>query len=65
MKTFFAIDVIEQRFFRTVSEIDATDGDSDHIRARSGVGAAHFLEAAVFSGTYDKTGLEGTTCDDQ
>jgi hypothetical protein len=51
---FFAINVIEQRFFRAIGQVHAPDGHRDHIRARSRVRSRHFLKAAIFPGAHDQ-----------
>jgi hypothetical protein len=64
-KDFVAVDVVEEGFLGLIGEIDAADGDGDHIGAGSGVGAGHFGEAAVLPCSDDKTGIEGTAGDDE
>ena len=48
-----------------VGEIDAADGDGDHVGAGSGVSARHFLEAAILSGANDQAGAKGAASDDE
>ena len=62
---FFAVDVVEKRFFGAVGEIHAADGDGDHVGAGGGVSASHFRKAAVLAGAHDQAGFEGAAGDDQ
>ncbi len=62
---FFAIDVVEQGFLGFIGEVDAANGDGDHVRAGGDVRAGHFGEAAVFASTDDEAGVEGTASDDE
>ena len=64
-ENFVAVDVVEQRFFRAVSEIYAAHRDGDHVCARGGVSAGHFLEAAIFAGANDKAGAKRAARDDE
>src|SRR6516162_2531792 len=50
-----AINIIEQRFFRLVRQIDAANGHRHHVRAGCDVRAGHLLKAAVLPGSNDKT----------
>jgi hypothetical protein len=55
---FVAVDVVEERLFGAVGEIDAANRDRDHVGARSFVSAGHFLEAAIFTGANDEAGAK-------
>ena len=61
---FLGIDVVEQRLFTAV-EVDAADGDRDHVGSAGLEGAGRFLEGFVFSRTDDQAGAEGAACDDE
>ena len=56
-KIFLGIDVVEQRFLAAV-EVDAADGDGDHLGAAGFEGARSFLEGFVFSRADDQAGAE-------
>ena len=59
---FLGIDVVEQRFLAAV-EVDAADGDGDHLGAAGLEGARSFLEGFVFSRANDQAGAERTAGD--
>ena len=61
---FLGIDVVEQGFFAAV-EIDAADGNGDHLGAAGLEGAGRFLEGLVFSRADDQAGAEGAAGDNQ
>ena len=46
-----AIDIIQQRFFRLVRQIDAPHRNRHHLGSRNRMAPRHFLKAAVLAGT--------------
>ncbi len=64
-ENFVAIDVVEQRFFGAVGEIDAAHRDGDHVCARGSVSAGHFLKAAIFAAANDEAGAKRAARDDE
>jgi len=64
-KDFVAVDVVEEGFLGLVAEIDAPDGDGDHVGTGSGVSAGHFGEAAILPCSDDEAGVKGAAGDDK
>ena len=59
---FLAVNVIEQRLLASIGKVYPANGDGDHVRTARGVGASHFLKAAVLPGTDNEARVESTAC---
>ena len=62
---FFAVDEIEERFFRAIGKVDAANRDGDHVRAGGGVSARHLRKRAILASAHDQPGTKRAARNDK